>query len=140
MLIKQESITSQKLGSGNLWQIANSVLKKDNSALPPLINGPEVLSSGPDKAKIVLNFFSKNSNLNESGISLLTFPSRTNLKLHNIHVTPKFVMKILTNFDLSSVYSWLYSSGGSEELESELSYILDELFDMCLKESCFPDC
>ena len=49
-------------------------------------------------------------------------------------------MKILTNFDLSSVYSWLYSSGGSEELESELSYILDELFDMCLKESCFPDC
>ena len=140
MLIKQESITSQKLGSGNLWQIANSVLKKDNSALPPLINGPEVLSSGPDKAKIVLKFFSKNSNLNESGISLLTFPSRTNLKLHNIHVTPKFVMKILTNFDLSSVYSWLYSSGGSEELESELSYILDELFDMCLKESCFPDC
>ena len=105
MLIKQESITSQKLGSGNLWQIANSVLKKDNSALPPLINGPEVLSSGPDKAKIVLNFFAKNSNLNESGISLLTFPSRTNLKLHNIHVTPKFVMKILTNFDLSSVYS-----------------------------------
>ena len=24
--------------------------------------------------------------------------------------------------------------------ESELSYILAELFNMCLKESCFPDC
>ena len=24
--------------------------------------------------------------------------------------------------------------------EPEFSYILDELFNMCLKESCFPDC
>ena len=24
--------------------------------------------------------------------------------------------------------------------ESELSYILSELFNICLKESCFPDC
>ena len=24
--------------------------------------------------------------------------------------------------------------------EAELSYILAELFNMCLKESCFPDC
>ena len=35
----------------------------------------------------------------------------------------------------------MYSSGGSKELcEAELSYILAELFDNCLKESCFPDC
>ena len=34
----------------------------------------------------------------------------------------------------------MYSSGGSKELEPELSYILAELFNMCLKESCFPDC
>ena len=31
----------------------------------------------------------RNSNLDDSGISLLAFLSRTNLKLHNIRVTPK---------------------------------------------------
>ena len=34
----------------------------------------------------------------------------------------------------------MYSSGGSKNCELELSYILAELFNKCLKESCFPDC
>ena len=38
-------ITSQKLGSRDFWQIANSVLNKSKYAIPPLINSPEVLSS-----------------------------------------------------------------------------------------------
>ena len=37
-----------------------------------------------DKAKLFSKIFSKNSNLNESGIFLPVFPSRTNLKLKNI--------------------------------------------------------
>ena len=41
-----------------------------------------MLSSGSDKAKLFVDFFSENSNLNESGISLPALPSRTNLKLH----------------------------------------------------------
>ena len=41
----KESITSQKLGSGDFWRIANSVLNKDKSAIPSLFNGLEVLSS-----------------------------------------------------------------------------------------------
>ena len=45
--------------------------------------------------------FSKNSNLDDSGISLPDFPSRTNLKLHNISVTPKMVKKVIMNLDLS---------------------------------------
>ena len=44
------SITSQKLGSQDFWQIANSVLNNRKSAIPPLFNGPEVLSSVSDKA------------------------------------------------------------------------------------------
>ena len=36
-----------------------------------------------------------------SGISLPVFPSRTNLKLHNISVTPKMVKKVITNLDSS---------------------------------------
>ena len=42
-----------------------------------------------------------NSNLDDSGISLTVFPSRTNLKLHNISVTPKMVRKVVMNLDLS---------------------------------------
>ena len=55
-----------------------------------LFNGPGMLSSAPDKAKFFAENFSKNSNLDDSGISLSAFPSRTNLKLHNIS-TPKVV-------------------------------------------------
>ena len=94
MLIKQESITSQKLGSRNFWRIANSALNKGKSAIPPLLNGSEVLSSASDKAKLFAENFSMNSNLDDSGISLPVFPSRTNLKLHNISVTPKMVRKV----------------------------------------------
>ena len=35
----KESITSQKLGSRDFWRIANSVLNKGKSAIPPLFNG-----------------------------------------------------------------------------------------------------
>ena len=37
----KESITSQKLGSRDFWQIANSVLNKGKSAISPLLNGPD---------------------------------------------------------------------------------------------------
>ena len=60
-----------------------------------------MLSSASDKAKLFAKNFSKNSNLDDSGISLPVFPSRTNLKLHIISVTPKMVKKVIMNFDLS---------------------------------------
>ena len=70
----KESITSQKLGSRDFWQIANSLLNKGKCAIPPLFNGPEVLSSASDKAKLFAKTFSKNSNLDDSGISLPVLP------------------------------------------------------------------
>ena len=137
----KESITSHKLGFQDFWQIANSVLNKGKSAIPPLFNGPEVLSSASDKAKLFAKNFSKNSNLDDSGISLPAFPSRNNLKLHNISITPKMVKKVITNLDSSK------ASGPDcipvvvlKNFEPELSYILATLFNNCLKESCFPDC
>ena len=100
-----------------------------------------MLSSASDKAKLLAENFSKNSNLNDSGISLPVFLSRTNLKLHNISVTPKIVKKVITNLDLSN------ASGLDcipvvvlKNCEPELSYILAVLFNKCLKESCFSDC
>ena len=137
----KESITSQKLGSQDFWQITNSVLNKGKSAIPPLFNGPDVLTSASDKAKLFSKSFSKNSNLDYSVISLPVFPSRTNLKLHNISITPKMVKKVILNLDLSK------ASGPDcilvvvlKNCESELSYILAELFNMPLKECCFADC
>ena len=41
------------------------------SAIPPIFNGSEVLPSASDKAKLFAENFSKNANLDDSGISLL---------------------------------------------------------------------
>ena len=64
MLIKKR-LHSQKLGSRDFWRIANSVLNKGKSAIPPLFNGPEMLPSASDKAKLFDENFSKNSNLDD---------------------------------------------------------------------------
>ena len=74
------------------------------SMLYVLFNGPEVLSSASDKAKLFAKNFSKNSNLDDLGISLPVFSSRTNLKLYNISVTPKTVKQVITNLDSSKVF------------------------------------
>ena len=94
------SITSQKLGSQEFWGIAKSVVNKGKSAIPPLFNGLEVLPSAFYKAKLFTENYSKNSNLDDSSISLPVFPSTTNLKLY-ISVTPKMFKKVIMNVDLS---------------------------------------
>ena len=100
-----------------------------------------MLSITSDKAKLFAGNFSKNANLDDSGISLPAFPSRAHLKLHNISVTPNMVKKVIMNLDLSKasgpdcipvVVLW--------NCEPKRSYILTELFNNCLKESFFPDC
>ena len=66
----QESIISQKLGSGDFG---------------------ESLKVFSTKVNLLSENISKSCNLDDSGVSLPIFPSRTNLKLHNISVTPKMV-------------------------------------------------
>ena len=95
-----------------------------------------MLSSPSDKTNLFAKIFSKNSNVDDSSIFLPTFPSRTNLKLHNIHVTPKQV-KVIINFELSKVSGLYYISAVVlQKCEHDLSCILAELFNLCLKESC----
>ena len=104
-----------------------------NMSIPPLFNGPEVFSFAFDKAKL----FAKNF---YASICLPVFPSRTNLKLHNIFKTPEMIEKVITNLD---------SSKASDpdcipvvflrNCEPELLYILAELFNIYLIESCFLD-
>ena len=101
-----------------------------------------MLSSASDKAKLFAKNVSTNSNLGDSGISLpAVFPSRTNLKLHNISITPKMVEKVIMNLDSSK------ASGPDcipvlvlKNCEPELLDIPAKLFNICLKESCFSDC
>ena len=93
-----------------------------------------MLSSASDKAKLFAENFWKNSNLDDSGISLPVFPSRTNLKLHNISVSPKMVKNIIMNLDLSKASGPDYIPVMVlKNCEPELSYILAELFNKCLK-------
>ena len=132
MLIKQ---TSQLLPR-NL-----ALVTFGESAIPPLFNVLEVLSSASDKAKLFAENFSKNSNLYDSDMFLPVLHSRTNLKLRNISVTLKMVKKVIMSLDLTKV------SGPDcvlvvvlRNCESEFSYILAEPFNKCLKECCFPDC
>ena len=61
-----------------------------------------MLSSASDIEKLFAKNFSKNSNLDDAGISLPVFPSKTNLKLH-ISVTPQMVKKVITELDSSNV-------------------------------------
>ena len=77
-------------------------------------------------------------------IYLPVFPSRTNLKVHNISVTSKLVKKVTANLDFSNFF-------GPDSIpvvvlkncEFELSHIQATLClkcAKCLKESCFPYC
>ena len=134
MLTKHGSITSQKLGFRDFWRIANSVLNKSKSAIP-LFKDPEVLSSASDKAKVFAKNFSKNSNLDGSAITLPVSSSRTNLQLHDISVTAKIVKKVIMNLVSSK-------TPGPDSIpvkvlkncDSDLSYILVEFFNICLRE------
>ena len=101
MLLKQKSPSlPRNLGLGTFGKLL-SVLNKGKSAILPLFNNLQVLYSASEKAKLFPENISKNSNVNDSGIPLPVFPSRTNLKLHNIPITPKMVKKVITHLDSS---------------------------------------
>ena len=69
---RRGSFTSSKLTAIYFWQITSSYLSKCRSAISTLVNGPEMLSSTSDKAKLFAEMFSEISNLDELG-SFLPF-------------------------------------------------------------------
>ena len=60
-----------------------------------------MLSSASTKAKLFAKNFLKNSNLDDLGIYLPVFPSRTNQELHNSSITAKMVKKVIVSLDSS---------------------------------------
>ena len=112
-----------------IWRIANNVLDKGKSAIPALLNDLIDLI----KQNCLLKTFVRTQ-------ILMTQISLYPVSLLEL-ITSKVVKKVLTNVDSSKV------SGPNcilvlvlKKCEPELSYILAELFIMCLKESCFLDC
>ena len=103
----------QKLGSHGFSWIANSILNKVKSAIAPLFNNPDVLSSESDKTKLLAKNFPKNSKLDDCGISLQPFPGRNYLKLHNVSLTPKLIKNVITNSHSSKSF---YFRVGSKEI------------------------
>ena len=60
MLIKQKTpLLPRNLALGTFGELP--IMFKGKSAIPPLLNGPEVLSSTSDKAELFAENFSKNS-------------------------------------------------------------------------------
>ena len=102
MLIKQKSLLRPRnLALGNFNELLIAKMCSRKSAISPLCYGIEVFCSLSDKAKLFAKNFFRNSSLDDSDISLLVFPSRTNLKLHSISVTSKLVEKVKINLNLS---------------------------------------
>ena len=137
----KESISSQKLGSPDFGELPIVFTTKVNLFYLLYSTGWRCCLLHLIKQNCFLKTFLRTLNLDDSGMSLPVFPSRTLLKLHNISVTPKMVKKVIMNLYLSK------ASGPDcipvvvlKNCELELSYILAELFNKCLKESCFPDC
>ena len=122
MLVIVRVLEADKLAYANKTKESITVLNKGKSDIPPLFNDPEMLSSACDKAKLFAENFSKNSNLDDSGL----FPSRTNLKLHNISVTLKIVRINLINLSKTSGPVCI-PVVVLKNCEPELSYILNLL-------------
>ena len=72
MLIEEISpLLPRNLALVTLGKLSKVFSKVNLLYIPPLFNSPEVLSSAYDKAKLFSENFSKNSTLDDSGISML---------------------------------------------------------------------
>ena len=137
----QERIATQKIGSRDFWRIYNSISNKGKSTIPPLINGPEVLTTSKDKAEHFAQRFSRNSNLDDTGHPLPEFEARTHQVLRTISITPKKVAAVIRSLDPSK-------ATGPDGIPvvvlqrccPEISSILSKLFNKLLTQSCFPSC
>ena len=136
-----ERLVSQKKGSRDFWRIYNSFSNCGKSSIPPLFNGPEVLTSSRDKAELFAKMFSENSTLDDSGRELPEFPLRTDSKLSSLDFSAKKVASIIASLDPSK------ATGPDgipvivlQKCSPELSPILSKLYKKCVSESCFPSC
>ena len=137
----RRSIATQRIGSRDFWRISNSILNRGKSTIPPLFNGPEVLTSSKDKADLFAKKFSTNSTLDDSFHPLPDFPSQTDQGLSSLRITSRKVASEILDLDASKATSTdPIPSIVFQRCSPELSPVLAKLFNKCLAESCFPSC
>ena len=137
----RHSIAPQRIGSRDFWRICNSVLNRGKSTIPPLFNGPEVLTTSTDKANLFARNFSYNSTLDDSYQLLPDFPSRTEYRLTSRKITARMVSHAIYHLDTCK-------ATGPDRIPSivikmcspELSPVLAKLYNKCLAKSCVPSC
>ena len=137
MLLKQKSLSLPR--NLDLWTFGKllSVLNKGKSTIPLLFQGCCFLLLV--KQNYLLKTFLRTLILMTRVSLYLSSLLSLKLKLHNVSVAPKMVKKVITNLNSSK------ASGPDcipvvipKNCEHELSYVLAEIFNMCLKKSCFP--
>ena len=110
ILIKQKSLSLYR--NVALWTFGKLLIMfstRVNLLHILLFNGPDLLPSAPDKAKLLTKNFSGSSYLHDSDISLPVSLLERHNKLHNIFVTPKLVKKVKTNFDFSKASGLVFN-------------------------------
>ena len=81
------------------------------------------------------------NSLLKSRFSVSVFPYRTNLKTHNIPVTPKIVKNAITDLDSSKASGpYRIRVVVLKNGEPEISHISTDILNLFLRKFCFPDC
>ena len=101
----KSKVAEQRLGSHQFWQIANRILNRSVCSIPTIINGPEVISSAADKAKLFAKNFAANSTLCDQGHQPPVFPTVSDNTLCDIQISVRDVAKLIKNLD-SSKANW----------------------------------
>ena len=141
LITRKSPSLPRDLALSDSWQIANSVPKVNLLHICySTLQGCCILHLIKQNC-LLKTFLTTLILMTQLYISLPVFPFRTNLKMHNISVTPKMVKKVITNLDLTkTVDPDCILVVVLKNCEPELSYILAELLNNYLKESCFPAC
>ena len=91
----------------------------------------------PGTAKFFTEIFLRNS-LDDSGIFLFVYSSRTNLKLHSILVSLKTMKWVIPNLGSSKVSNTdCILLAVLNNCEPKFSYLLADLFNICMKGATF---
>ena len=99
-VIEVDNLLIQSIGSRDFWLIYGSFSNKGKTLIPPLFNGPEVISSFRNKAQRFAKLFSRNSILDDSGHILPDFPPRTDTDMTHLSITKKVVADVIATLDL----------------------------------------
>ena len=92
-------ISNERPETRGFWKISRKVWNCGKPSIPTLVNGPEVISSSSEKAKLFAANFAANSTLDDHGHPLPDFPQLTDCLLSKFSVTSKEIGKLVRKLD-----------------------------------------